>query len=569
MLLLGPGVVKAQCYFEEVSSQRGVGVSYGTGYLGGGVSFFDFNGDGWDDLTLSSADGQVTSFFRNQNGNFVRETFNIPETYQTKQVQWVDYDNDGDKDFFATSDIGLTRLYQNDGDFHFSDISHVAGLDSIASLAFGASWGDYDNDGWLDLFICYRNIGGTRPNTLFKNNGDGTFVDVTVQSGLHQSVDPSFCASFFDYNKDGWQDIYIANDRFVYPNILYKNNGDGTFTDASQTSGTDLLMAAMSVTIGDYNNDSWPDIYITNVYNPDNPEVIQTNALLRNNGDETFTEVAMETGTAFNSIAWGAVFLDGDNDMDLDLYVSGMLTDPDPLPSAFYENQQNYFSIPTNAGFDKDRASSFSNAIGDLNNDGLPDIVVINEDNANIFLWENQSSLSNNWISVSLEGTESNRDGIGSQIELAVGDIKQYRSVLCGEGYLGQNSGQEFFGLGSATIIDSLKITWPSGQEDTYYEVFVNEKLHLVEGALVPTSSIKNGLDNIDFFPNPTNGQVQIDGIQDAYKLEVFDSQGIRLIEELQLNEGHLIDIRHFPKGIYFFRVSTKQYSLSKKIIYY
>ncbi|MEZ5042558.1 MAG: FG-GAP-like repeat-containing protein [Saprospiraceae bacterium] len=568
-LFLTP-IVVAQIHFEEVSSRVGVGVGYGFGYLGGGISFCDFNQDGWDDLTISSEDGRHTKFYKNQQGRFMLEPLNIPDTYQTKQVQWVDYDNDGDKDFFATSDSGLNILYENDGSFYFTDVTTIAGLHNEALNAFGSCWGDYNNDGWLDVFICYRNLGETQPNTLYKNNGDGTFTDVTAVAGLHLGVDPSFCAAFFDYNKDGYQDIYIANDRFTVRNVLYKNNGDGTFSDESEASGADLLMAAMSVTVADYNKDGWLDIYITNVYNPDNPDVFQTNALLQNNGDGTFSEVALETGTSFNSIAWGAVFLDADNDTDLDLYVSGMLTEPESIPSAFYENHLNTFSIPSGAGFDNDTAVSFSNAIGDFNNDGLTDIAVLNEDNANIFLWENQSTTGANWLKVNLEGTTSNRDGIGAWIEIGIGNDKQYRYTLCGEGYLGQNAGTSIFGLGTAKMVDYVKIDWLGGGTDIHYNIAANQSMQFVEGAALATHTLDPGLVNdVVVFPNPSQDFLHITStaIDKSYKLSLVGIGGEIVLEKHLTGSIAPIDISHLANGMYILKIGFEDELISKKIM--
>ncbi|MCP4801292.1 MAG: VCBS repeat-containing protein, partial [Bacteroidetes bacterium] len=174
----------------------------------------------------------------------------------------------------------------------------------------------------------------------YRNNGDATFTDVSSSAGISNLNHLSLCASFFDFNNDGWQDIYIANDRFTTSNILYKNNGNGTFTDVSSSSGSGITMDAMSTTIGDYNSDGFLDIYITNTSSG--------NYFLENNGDETFTNIASSNGTLFQSISWGAVFLDADNDSDLDLYVSGMRDGTSgQLPSAFYQNDNGVFTIPS------------------------------------------------------------------------------------------------------------------------------------------------------------------------------------------------------------------------------
>ena len=335
---------------------------------------------------------------------------------------WVDYDNDNDYDFFAASDEGNSMLFRNDGNNQFVNVTQSSGLiDDEAFSTFGASWGDYNNDSFLDVFISIRDNPQEIPNFLYRNNGDGTFTNVTEEAGLHLTGFLTFCAAFFDYDKDGYQDIYMANDKFVTANILYRNNGDGTFEDVSVSSGANLYMGAMSTTIDDYNNDGWLDIYISN-----EDQVLEDtttgNALLRNNGDGTFTNVAQETGTQFNSVGWSCVFLDADNDTDKDLYVSSSETGQnDLLTAAFYEQlSETNFVIPDIPGMEEDLRQSFANAIVDVDNDGLPEIVVINDRDEDIFLWKNLTNTSNNYLKVKLEGVKSNTMGIGSWIEISI-----------------------------------------------------------------------------------------------------------------------------------------------------
>jgi hypothetical protein len=344
---------------------------------------------------------------------------------------------------------------------------------------YGASWGDFNNDRHLDVFYSIRDENQIIPNILYQNNGDGTFTNVTIAAGLETTGYLSFCASFFDLDKDGDQDLYVANDKYDSPNLMYQNNGDGTFTNVSASSGTGISIDAMSTTIGDYNNDGWLDIYVTNTeFNAPPPGVIG-NVLFRNNGDGTFTNVATATGTVFNSIGWGAVFLDADNEGYTDLYVSGEFeNDPVYLPSAFYENQGDHtFVIPSGIGFQNDTRQSYGNAIGDVDNDGYPDIVVMNNDDQNIFLWKNTSVQNHNWLKVKLEGTQGNRMGIGSFIEVGTTHGTQLQYTVCSEGYLGQNSAYEFFGLNDASIVDFVRVTWLSGIVDYFEDIDVNQHI--------------------------------------------------------------------------------------------
>ncbi|GAA3565284.1 hypothetical protein GCM10022395_14600 [Snuella lapsa] len=503
LAILVINVVNGQINFIDRAESSGLGISCGTTYLGNGVSFYDYNKDGYDDLTFATEDGQNIRFFKNTGSNgFIEEHLNISElNYQTKQVNWVDIDNDGDKDLYVTSDTNGNRLFVNDGNLNFIDITNFSGLPEQNIFTYGASWGDYNNDGYLDVFICSFDSNKAIPNFLYKNNGDNTFTNVSESAGISSLGHLSFCAAFLDYNNDGWQDIYISNDRIFNPNILYKNNGDGTFTDKSQESKSDIRIDAMSVTIDDFDNDGWFDIYVTN--SPDDG-----NVFLRNNGNGTFTDIAPSTGTKVFGVCWGAVFLDAENDKDLDLYVSSSLNGTSVYNSSvFFENLgDNKFQSDINVGFFNDNKPSHSNAIGDVNNDGLYDIIVSNTDDEFINLWMNESVTNNNWLRIELEGTVSNRDGIGSVIEISANGTKQYRYTLCGEGYLSQNSSSEIFGVGSDTLVDYVKVKWLSGIEDYYYNVDVNQSLTLKEGTgstIIPVYGCKNP-NSCNFNPNAT-----------------------------------------------------------------
>jgi hypothetical protein len=552
-----------QLAFTESASSLGVGVSYGASQFGGGVSFVDFDGDGWDDITFSSDENNKTYFYKNTNGTFQQVTFpGIDDTYKTKQVLWVDYDNDGDKDFFATSVAGLNKLYRNDNG-SFTDITAASGLFTDDLFTYGASFGDIDNDGDLDLFICNRGGSTLQKNYLYRNDA-GSFTDISASAGIRSTGELSFCASFFDYDDDGDQDIYIANDKYDNPNRLYRNNGDNTFTDVSVASGSGIYIDAMSTTIGDYNNDGLFDIYVTNTEGG--------NQLLKNNGDNTFTDTAASTGTSFLSTAWGAVFLDADNDRSLDLYVSGMLDGTGGyLPSAFYHNNgSNVFSIPHNIGFTNDTRESYANAIGDVDNDGLPDILVMN-DTDNNFVWKNTTTTSNNWLKIKLEGVSGNKDGIGNKIEVHAGGVSQYRYTICGEGYLGQNSLYEFIGLGGATNVDYVKITWKhSGQVETITNITPNQAITIQEGNGV-LSVPSNTYTTVKLYPNPSNtGQFSIFSpqIDEKISIKIYDISGRLVMEQSNLFHTNMIDLQSYAKGIYIAKVTSGTRTASLKLVY-
>lgn len=555
--------LNAQSYFEEQATALGLGDSSGTIYLGGGISFCDFNDDGWDDITIATQSGDPLKIYKNNgDGTFSLETTLDANNYsQQKQVVWVDIDNDGDKDLFVASDLNGSRLYRNDVT-SLVDISVASGLPTQAIRNYGASWGDYDNDGNLDVFLCNRDENGVESNYLYKNNGDGTFTNVNADAGIDSGSHLSFCSAFFDYNNDGWQDIYMANDKVNTTNILYKNNGDGTFTDVSESSGTNLAIDAMSVTISDYNGDSWFDIYVTNG--------TEGNYFLKNNGNGTFTNIAFETGTMFNSIAWGSVFLDAENDGDLDLYVSGSFdgTNPNFESAVFYTNHGNdTFSAESSSGFANDNGQSYANAIGDIDNDGFPEIVVSNVGGGNIFLWKNETVSTNNWLKVGLEGTVSNKQGIGATIELRSAGVSQYRYTICGEGYLGQNSGTEFFGIAGNTDIDYVKVTWLSGIQDIIYDVIPNQQINILEGSSPLSTEEFEVKNEIQVYPNPSNGKLWVHlDTNENYTYALFDSKGM-LVKNGDITPQEYINIDSLSSGYYMLKITGKKSIYTKKII--
>ncbi len=553
-----------QIQFQESASTLGLGgTTYGDGLLGGGISFFDFDGDGWDDITMSSQASHPVRFFRNFQGTFQEVFFNIFDPlYQTKTVQWVDFDNDGDNDLFVTGNADSNRLYENLGNMSFDDITTSAGLITVDHRTFGSSWGDYNNDGLLDLFINSRNPDEINiANILYRNNGDGTFTDVSDSVGLLTTNYLSFCASFFDYNNDGWQDIVIANDKQP-KNLLYHNNGDGTYTEMGQETQTDVIMDAMSTTIGDPNKDGWQDFYVTNTQ--------EGNAYFENNGDGTFTDVADSNGTLFESVAWGAIFIDADNDTDLDLYVSGIFDGTNGmLPSAFYENNgSGSFTIPSGAGFENDTAQSFANAMGDINNDGYPDMLVLNYAPDDLFLWQNNCPADYNWLKVKLQGTESNRMGIGSTIEIMVDGEKQYNYTLCGEGYLGQNSAYEFFGIADATEIEYVKVTWLSGIVDMIENPQINQSMTIIEGSTLGTEDF-SVLDRVVVYPNPSDDTITLKTSNNwlGTEITVTDALGRVVFTSFVTSEEMLLDVSQYEAGIYFVNGSNARTSFSEAVV--
>ncbi len=556
--------LQAQTNFVDIAQASGVFINPGSLEYGSGISFCDFNNDGWDDITLGTDSGRQIEFFSNdQDGTFTREFFlTATPSAQDRQVIWVDYDNDGDKDLYIASDADGSRLYNNDGSLNFTDVTAAAGLPVSNIYNWGASWGDINNDGLLDVFISNRDDSLQQPNLLYQNNGDGTFTDVSTQAGIHNTSHLSFCSAFFDYNNDGWQDIYVANDKLFNENFLYHNNGDGTFTNVAAAANVNVAIDAMSTTIGDFNNDGWFDIYVSNT-------PINGNVFLKNNGDGTFSDVTNSTNTEFNGFSWGAVFLDADNDMNLDLYVSSSMDGsvPSLASAAFYHNNGNEtFTIPEE-GFQNDTRISHSNAIGDIDNDGYPEIIVNNTNNANMFLWKNQGDLSNNWLKVRLSGVQSNKDGIGSVIEISVDGNKQYRYTLCGEGYISQNSSAEFFGVGSYNVIDYVKITWLSGIVDYIENVNANQELLVVEGSNQLSVKEKQLKMSLNVYPNPVNGALNIITQKKMTDVSVYNMLGQVVVNAQPNAVTGNIDMTSLQSGAYFVKVTIGDVTETVRII--
>ena len=546
-----------QVAFNNEAQELGIEVLCGNTLFGNGISFFDYDNDGWDDITIATANGDPIRFFKNINGNYVEQSLNISNNnWNNKQINWVDIDNDGDNDLFVTSDNQINRLFENLGNMVMTDITTSSGMLNEVLITYGASWGDYNNDGYLDVFLSNRDT--LIPNVLYKNNGNNTFALVNNEAGLINTGTLSFCSAFIDFNKDGYQDIYVANDKVQYPNSMYKNNGDGTFTEVGALTGTDITIDAMSVTVEDFDSDGWTDIYVTN-------DVVG-NVFLKNNGDGTFSNIATSNNTIMNSVAWGAVFLDAENDGDLDLYVSAEHNGSvmGYLSSAFYTNEGDLFELD-NSVVPDDYAISYSNAIGDVDNDGLAEVIVNNKNHNNIFLWKNNTSSITNWLKVKLEGTITNRNGVGSLIEISVDGEKQFRYTCLGEGYLSQNSASEMFGLGEASVIDYVKVNWLSGIEDIYYDIPINQSLKIVEGSSL--SIIDYSTSKFKIYPNPANDILHLTLEENDFSIKIFNLLGSE-IRDYQTNvHNKTVDISNIKKGIYIIKIfSGKEREIIKFI---
>ncbi|MGC2161287.1 MAG: CRTAC1 family protein [Silvibacterium sp.] len=513
--------------------------------MSGGVILIDYNRDGWPDIFFTNAptvamaikdpktlDGVRGALYRNNHdGTFTDVTVQAGLTKPCFGMGGAvgDYNNDGWPDLYLTC-LGGNILYRNNGDGTFTDVTAKAGV-ADGRWSTGASFGDYDGDGYLDLMVTnyvdfhlndmpgfgsapyckYRGIDvqcgprGLRGagDSLFHNNGDGTFTDVAKKAGVD---DPSgyygMSVIWADFNNTGRPDIYIANDST--PKYLYKNLGDGTFKDIGLQSGTAVSedgseQASMGIAVGDYDHTGRPSLYVTN-FSDENDD------LYHNDGDWNFSEDSYPSGLALPSlpyVKWGTAFVDLDNDGWLDLLtVDGhVYPQVDSLPSGARYREPEVLSMNQKDGTFCDASTQAGSAItekrvarglavGDLFNNGNMDVVVGDLDGSPMLL-KNAGIPGRSWVSFELAGTKSNRLAIGARLTLKAGGMTQTAEIHSGGSYLSQNDLRVHFGLGSATKIDSLVIHWPSGHVDTMTDLVPDKFYSVLEGAgIVPASKI-------------------------------------------------------------------------------
>ncbi|MCH2199146.1 MAG: FG-GAP-like repeat-containing protein [Flavobacteriales bacterium] len=478
--------------FQNMSTELGIQAMNADNLHGAGVSTADFDQDGDHDITFC-LDGEI-KVFRNDNGNATLVPFGFEVEDNAKHPTWVDFDNDGDLDFYFSQMFGRNKLYRNDN-LNFSEVSIQAGLGETEATSYGCSWGDYDNDGDLDLYQCtylYVLEEGEAyedwTNQLYQNNGDGTFTNVTEYAGVGDGIQLSFQSIWCDFDHDGWQDLYVIND-LEHPNGFYHNNGDGTFTEIGEENGSAMgPMDAMSATPGDFNRDGYEDIFITNVQ-------IMECALLINQGDGTFVDMADESNVTLSMLTWGASAIDYDNDCDLDIYVceNNYLTPEMPNPLLKNNGNLGFVNIGIST-LNFDFHDSYSVACMDWNNDGSLDMAVSNFAPQNAAIWISTGN-DHRFIDVKLEGTISNPHAVGALVKVWSNSQLQTKRVYCGQNYLAQEPYDLHFGLDDAQVVDSLEVIWPSGWSDKWYGLSANQTHELTEGSTFPCSI--NSSDNL------------------------------------------------------------------------
>ncbi len=503
------------------------GVSVNLEEFGPGVCVTDYDGDGWQDIYFVNARDlydrgikvQNVLYHNNGDGTFTDATnkAGVPGTGFGLGCVWGDYDNDGHPDLFVTQ-YGRNVLYHNNGDGTFTDVTDkagVAGMDFGAYFHAGATFFDYDRDGKLDLYVGsyvafppgaqrYCKIGGLTsscppsvypgsPSLLYHNNGDGTFTNVTKQAGMYQPQGKNLAVGVGDYDKDGWPDLFVANDGINA--YLYHNEHNGTFKEEGSLSGMaftgqGLPMAAMCISLGDYDNDGWLDLYISDFQG-------SSDHVWKNDGQGQFDEVSDRVGLTVPTrgvLSFGGGFFDYDNDGWLDLFVANGHVYPEieqvfpeihykQINSLFHNNGHSKFTDVTKTsgdGFDMPHVGR-GVAFADFDNDGFVDVVVANNNDPPLLL-HNSGGNGNHFVSFKLVGTKSNRDAMGARLKLTAGGITQIREIEGGGSYMSQSDLRAHFGLGSGVKIDKLEISWPSGAKQTFTDFPADQFYSVQEG---------------------------------------------------------------------------------------
>jgi enediyne biosynthesis protein E4 len=494
--------------------------------MAGGSIIFDYNNDGWPDIFFvnggSFVDKQKAAGARhrlyrnNKDGTFtdVTATSGIGVSGFGMGACSADYDNDGWPDLYITS-VGGNKLYHNNGSGGFTDVTDKAGVGSqlwSASCAFG----DIDNDGYVDLYVtnyvdfsaqnnkycvytgdtrvyCHPNVYNGVPDILYRNNGDGTFKDVSRAAGIYRPDGKGLGVVFGDYDGDGWIDIYVANDST--PNFLFHNKGKGVFEEVGLLAGVAVgsdgqALAGMGTDMGDVDGDGLLDIFVTNLDR-------QTHNLYRNLGKGLFADVTFESGVGEATlpfVGFGAVFFDYDNDTDLDLAIAnGDVIDNVSLfrDSTSYE-QRNLLLQNDGMGKFRDvgpvsgpgfalKKPSRSLSAADIDNDGDLDLLIGNVGHTADLL-RNDGGNNNNSLSIRTVGSKSNRDGIGARLKLTIAGKVLLQEVRAGSSYLSQSDLRVHFGMGKAPRAERLEIRWPSGAVEVLQDVEANQILTVTEG---------------------------------------------------------------------------------------
>lgn len=510
---------------SSVSAHR-----YSIETMTGGVAAFDYDNDGLLDLfftngaELPSLDKSNPSFanrlfHNNGDGTFtdVTEKAGLAGIGYSMGVAAGDYDNDGFVDLYVTG-VNHNQLLHNNGNGTFTDVTTKADVTGVIpgvgkAWAVAAGWFDYNNDGLLDLLVinylnydlktaaicsthkvvtyCSPDDFQGMPNILYRNNGDGTFTDVSAASHIGQYVGKGMGVAFADYDGDGFTDIFVSNDTF--PNLLLHNNGNGTFTDEAMTAGVAYnqmgkTVAGMGADFRDLNNDGKPDIFHTAMFGDSFP-------LYKNSGDGQFDDITSEAGLTpptSRITAWGTGAYDFDNDGLKDLFTAnGAILDnsmevehrPYALPNSLFRNLGNFtfenVGATAGPGFNTP-APHRGAAFGDFNNDGKVDIAVTVL-NGSPELLMNRTENHNHWIILKLVGVKDNRDGLGTKVKITTAHGSQYDEATTTVGYNSSSDKRVHFGLGTDAMIEKIELAWPTGVKQTLINVKADQVLTITE----------------------------------------------------------------------------------------
>ena len=531
-----------------------------------GVAFADYNNDDREDILVYPQLERILLYEQQQDGSFIEKAQAVGiDVYPSMHGMciWGDINNDGWLDLFVSSQTDDHLLFLNDGSGSFSEIGYNAGVYQ-GNKVRAALFADVDRDGFLDLYLARLN----QENILYKNNGDLTFTNVTEASGaLDDQI--SMGAVFFDYDNDGDPDLYLTHDA-NQPNILYQNDGSGHFTDVSYISDSDVAGEGMGVDFGDINNDGWLDLYITNRFE---------NTLLLNNGNGTFSNISEMANITDLGMGWGTTFLDFNNDGWQDIYV---VNDSyfSPEPNLMYQNMgDSTFTLVSEGTVIASMEGSYGVATSDLNRDGQIDVFVNNRGGiVGNQLLINQGNAQHHWVNLKLKGTISNGSAIGARVQLICGEQRYTDEISGGSGYASQNSLTLHFGLGSHEMIDQVIVRWPNGLTETYEEVTAdrtyllteNQGLSIIEVPIISAVDIINTA-HIQLYPNPFNDFIQVVLNQDlkATDYQVFDAFGREVFPANTPPDDQrwTISLPGVAAGVYFIKIKTDRGTIIQKII--
>lgn len=465
-------LIQAQS-FVNVAPSLGLDILSNTYQWGTGLSFFDVDEDGLDDLTFAMS-GSPTRFYRNLGNNTFELTATFFNSDEAKSCLWFDMDEDGDNDLLVTRMLAPLQLFRNDGGWNFTDVSAQIQYTFVPnSYTFGASIGDPNRDGFADIVMSNYGTAGS-PNCYLINQGNGTFVENT-STPLSVYSRMTFQTTWIDLNEDGWQDVYAVNDH-NNGNEFYLQNADGSgFTEASVSTGLGVQTDAMNTSWSDYDRDGDLDLYITNIH--------FGNHLMRNDGNMNFTNVAADAGVTVGEWCWGALWFDSENSGFNDLFICVKDLDGGIWESKLYNNKENGTFLAASIPSSGTARNAFSAVKGDINNDGQVDLVVSPEMGRKMSVLLNTSSTQGNYIKFRFQGTFSNRNAVGVRFEAFHGGVSQIGQLFFGDSYLSQNSQNVHMGLHYSTQVDSLKVHWLSGLTETYYNLSANQLHIITEGS--------------------------------------------------------------------------------------